>query len=59
MGPAEIAAMRLELGRCRQQADGAFGRAMALLDKFETDWREKERTERLAQAQRKGLEVST
>jgi hypothetical protein len=57
MAPAEIAAMRLELGRCRQQADGAFGRAMQLLDQFENAWREQQRRERLTVAERTSLEA--
>lgn len=36
---AEIAAVRLELGRCRQQTDTAIGTAMLMLDKLERELR--------------------
>lgn len=41
MTPAEITALRLELGRCRQQTDQAFGTALQILDRIERDVRVK------------------
>jgi len=43
MTAAEIASLRLELGRCRQQADTALGSAMQLLDNLERDLRTRQR----------------
>jgi hypothetical protein len=37
---AEIAAIRLELSRCRAQSDNALGTAMSMLDKLERWLRE-------------------
>lgn len=39
MTPAEITALRLELGRCRQQTDHALGTALQILDRIERDVR--------------------
>jgi hypothetical protein len=52
---AEIIAVRLELGRCRQDADGAFGRAMQLLNRLEEECRERQRAERLTCSERQSL----
>lgn len=43
MTAAEIAALRLELGRCRHQADTALHTAVLLLDKLERELRAQQR----------------
>ncbi len=55
MGPAEIARLRCELSRERSTVDGALGRALQLLDRFEAEWREQQRNERLTCAERQSL----
>lgn len=55
MGPAEIARLRFELSRERNNVDGALGRALQLLDRFEAAWREQQRDERLSSAERASL----
>jgi hypothetical protein len=58
MSLAEIIALQIELGRCRQDADGSFGRALQMLNRMEAEWRERERNERLTVSERQSMGAS-